>query len=170
LIKRLLFLFTIAVVATVVLRTFLFDKISVASASMEPTLPVGTHYLVNRWIYRIHEPKRGEIIVFRSPVDHETGFIKRVIAVPGDIIELRDKRVWLNEKPLEESYTVYKRASERLVGDNIGPMTVPAAHVFVLGDNRDESMDSTTWKDPKTEKPIYFLPLEDIKGRLIQLL
>ena len=102
-------------------------------------------------------------------MDGETGFIKRVIAVPGDEVELREKKVYFNGKQLEEPYTVYKRANERLTGDNLGPLKVPEDCVFVLGDNRDESYDSTSWKDARTGKPIYFLPMKNIKGKLIQI-
>ena len=168
-IRRLLFLISLAIALTWVLRTFLFDTISVATGSMEPTLPVGTHYLVNRWIYRVRAPERGDIIVFRSPVDQKTGFIKRVIAVPEDLVELREKKVILNGKPLEEPYTVYKRAKEALAGDTLGPLKVPKDRVFVLGDNRDESFDSGSWKDPQTGEAIYFVPKDHIKGRLIQI-
>jgi signal peptidase I len=169
-IRRLLFLIGLAVGITWVLRTFFFDMILVASGSMEPTLAVGDHYVVNRLTYRFRDPDRGDIIVFRSPVDGETGFIKRVIAVGGDTVELRDKHVILNGKPLEEPYTEYKRAKETLDGDNLGPLQVPEGSVFVLGDDRDESFDSTTWKDPKTGTHIYFLPNTHIKGKLIQIL
>ncbi len=75
----------------------------------------------------------------------------------------------LNGKPLEEPYTEYKRAQETLAGDNLGPLKVPDDGLFVLGDNRDESFDSTSWKDPKTGSPIYFLPIKNLKGRLIQI-
>jgi signal peptidase I len=167
--RRLLFLFAIALAATWVLRTFIVDTIYVASGSMEPTLEVGTHYLVNRWIYRFRSPEHGDIIVFRSPVDEKIGFIKRVIAVAGDEIELREKKVYLNGKLLEEPYTIYKRAGEHLMGDNLGPFKVPESSFFVLGDDRDESDDSTTWKDPKTGKRIYYLPAQNIKGKLIQV-
>ena len=167
--KRFLYLVCLAVGITWVIRTFLFDTISVASGSMEPTLAVGNHYFVNRWVYYLHSPARGDIIVFKSPVDQETGFIKRVIAVAGDSIELREKHVILNGKALEEPYTIYKRAKELLDGDNLGPLQVPEGDVFALGDNRDESFDSTTWKDPKTKEHIYYLPLRNIKGRLIQI-
>jgi len=168
LIKRLLFLVSLAVGITWILRTFLFDTILVASGSMEPTLAVGDHYLVNRVSYRFHAPDRGDIIVFRSPVDEQTGFIKRVIAVGGDSVELREKHVILNGKPMEEPYTVYKRAKEALDGDNLGPLKIPEGTVFVLGDDRDESFDSTTWKNTKTGESIYFLPVTHIKGKLIQ--
>ncbi len=92
LVRRLLFLVALALGGTWILRTFFFDTISVASGSMEPTLEVGTHFWVNRLVYRFHNPERGDIIVFTSPVDEETGFIKRVIAVPGDAVELETKK------------------------------------------------------------------------------
>ena len=168
-IRRLLFLTSIAIFATWILRTFLFDTIYVASGSMEPTLEVGTHYLVSRYIYRLRDPERGEIVVFTSPEDKKTGFIKRVIAVPGDTVQLREKKVFLNEKPLDEPYAIYKRAGDLLSGDNLGPLKVPDDCFFVLGDDRDESDDSTTWKDPQTGTRIYYLPRQNIKGRLIQI-
>jgi len=151
-------------------RAYVIEAVSVATGSMEPTLIVGTHYLVNRLAYRFHAPQRGDIILFTSPVDGDTGLIKRVVAVPGDTIELREKRVILNGASLEEPYVIHKRANQRLVGDTLGPLTVPNGHVFVLGDDRDESFDSSVWKDGKTGRPIYFLPFEAIKGRLIQLI
>jgi signal peptidase I len=168
--RRLLFLIALALGITWLLRTFIVDTISVASGSMEPTLPVGNHYWVNRWSYHLHHPERGDIVVFRSPMDGKTGYIKRVIAIGDDTIELHDKHVLLNGQPLEEPYTIYKRAKEHLDGDNLGPLQVPKDSVFVLGDDRDESSDSTTWKDPKTGEHIYFLPIKDIKGKLIQIL
>ena len=136
---------------------------------MEPTLPVGNHYWVNRIVYRLRDPQRGEVIVFRSPVDGEKGLIKRVIGIPGDEIQLKDKKVYLSEKMLEEPYAVYKRAGERLAGDNLGPLQVPEGNLFVLGDDRDESEDSTTWKDPKSGQRIFFVPFKNIKGKLIQI-
>jgi signal peptidase I len=167
LIRRWLFLIGIAVGIALGIRTFLFEAVSVASSSMEPTLYLHTHYMVNRIVYKFRPPQRGDIVVFSSPVDRQTGFIKRVIGVAGDTIELRDKRVILNGQPLEEPYAIYKRASEQLVGDNLGPLTVPEGSVFVLGDNRDESFDSTAWTDANG-KPIYFLPIQLIKGRLMR--
>jgi signal peptidase I len=166
--KRFLVLICYALVATFILRQYFFETVSVASGSMEPTLFIGSHYLVNRFVYRLHEPKRGDIISFTSPVDQRTRFIKRVIAVPGDEVELREKKVYLNGKPVEEPYAVFKRRDERLVGDSLGPLKVPEGSVFVLGDNRDESFDSGSWKNPQTGEPIHFLPFKLIRGRLIQ--
>jgi signal peptidase I len=168
-IRRLVFLVALAVIGAGILRTFFFDTVSVASGSMEPTLFVDTHYLVNRFVYYLHSPERGDIISFINPVDHKTKFIKRVIAVPGDEIEMRDKKVVLNGTPLEEPYTEHKRSTEHLVGDNLGPFKVPDDKYFVLGDNRDESYDSSMWVDAKTGEHIYFLPKENIRGRLIQI-
>ncbi len=84
-------------------------------------------------------------------------------------MELREKKVFINGKAVEEPYTEYKRAQEELAGDNMGPLHVPDECLFVLGDNRDESFDSTTWKDLKTSKAIYFLPMKNVKGKLIQI-
>jgi signal peptidase I len=134
---------------------------------MEPTLPVGTHYFVNKLVYRFHSPLRGEIIVFRSPVDQQFGMIKRVIAVPGDTVEIKAKQVYLDGSVLNEPYAVYKRRNERLKGDTIEAMKVPDNAYFVLGDNRDESEDSTSWVDPKTSQRIYFIHGQDIQGRLM---
>src|SRR5260370_39611621 len=103
--KRILFLLALGIAGAVLVRTFLFRPVSVAYASMEPTLFLGTHYLVNRLVYQIHGPERGDIIVFTSPVDHRTGYIKRVIAISGDRIELRAKQVILNDSPVEEPFT-----------------------------------------------------------------
>ena len=132
---------------------------------MEPTLPVDTHYLVNRWVYYVRSPKRGDIIVFKSPVDQEKGLIKRVIGIPGDHVEIRSKQIYLNGHYLSEPYTIHKRPDERLVGDNIAPPSVPPGRVFVLGDNRDESEDSSVWKDPRDGEHIYFVNEKDIEGR-----
>ena len=166
-IKRILLIAGLALGGGWIVRKCLLEGIWVASGSMEPTLPVGTHYFVNRMAYHLHSPLRGDIIVFKSPVDAEKGLIKRVIAVGGDRVERRSKQVFLNGTALSEPYAVYKRAAERLAGDNIPPVTVPADNVFVLGDNRDESEDSSVWKDPRTGEHIYCVRGQDIEGRLI---
>lgn len=168
-IRRLLFLLALGVGGAVILRTYVIEAISVASGSMEPTLFVGTSYLLNRAVYRFRAPQRGEIIDFISPLDPEKGMIKRVIAIPGDEVEIRAKKVILNGKPLEEPYTVHKRADERLVGDNLGPLKVPDHSLFVLGDNRDNSDDSSVWRDPKTNEPLYFVPMTNVRGKIIQV-
>ncbi|OGS09338.1 MAG: signal peptidase I [Elusimicrobia bacterium RIFOXYB1_FULL_48_9] len=120
---------------------------------------------ISRWLVK---PKRGEIIVFKSPVD-EKELIKRVIAVAGDTVEIKEKEVFINGAPAKEDYVKHTRASELLSGDNINRLTVPASTVFVMGDNRDESNDSRDWINSATGEHIYFLPLSNIKGRVIRI-
>jgi signal peptidase I len=165
--KRLLVIVLLAVTAGCALRAFVLEGIWVASGSMEPQLPVGTHYFVNKLTYHFREPRRGEIIVFRSPIDQQKGLIKRVIALPGDEVEVRDKRIYLNGTPLAEPYAIYKRATERLVGDNVAKMTIPPDCFYVLGDNRDESEDSSVWRDPQTKERIYCVPRSNVQGQLL---
>ena len=165
--KRILLILVLALGGAAITREYVFEGVWVASGSMEPTLPVGTHYFVNKWVYRFQQPQRGDIIVLRDPVDQEKGLIKRVIAVGGDQVQMRDKVVFLNGYALAEPYSVHDRAQERLVGDNSPLLTVPADSFFVLGDNRDESEDSSVWKDPQTGEPVRFVQKKDIQGRLI---
>jgi signal peptidase I len=167
LIRRLLLILLLALGGAWIVRTYLFEGVWVASGSMEPTLPTGTHYFVNKLVYHLHPPLRGDIVVFKSPVDDQKGLIKRVIAVGGDQVEIHAKHVSVNGTALTEPYAVYKRGGERLVGDNIDSMSVPADCFFVLGDNRDESEDSTTWKDSKTGERIFFIHKQNLQGRLV---
>lgn len=160
---RLLWLALIAALVVLPVRHFVGEPIYVASPSMEPTLSVGQHALLDKIALRFREPARGEIVVFRSPVE-EHDSIKRVVALPGETVELRDKKVYLNGKPLEEPYAVHRRASEKLKGDDLGPFVVPERHLFVLGDNRDESLDSSVWTDPSTGAPQPFLPIRAVRG------
>jgi signal peptidase I len=164
-----LFLLMLGIGGAWILRTFLYEPAIVESGSMEPTLQVGVHYVVNRWVYRLREPKRGDIISFVSPMDGQTLYIKRIIALPGDTIELKSKHVVLNGEKQDESFTTYTRAAEALDGDNLGPFKVPDHMYFVLGDNRDVSYDSSAWVDPKTQARIYFLPFENIHGEVVKL-
>lgn len=168
-IRRLLFLLVLSAAGALVVRTYVIEAISIATASMEPTLFVGSSYLLNRAVYRLRLPKRGEIVSFPSPLNPKDGMVKRVIAIAGDDIEMRDKKVYLNGELLQEPYTVYKRADQRLEGDTMAPMKVPEGTVFVLGDNRDESFDSSVWKDPKTGDRLYFISVASIRGKVIQV-
>ena len=165
--KRLLFLVSIAAVAAVILRTFVIEGIYVASASMEPTLPSGTDYFLEKLTVHFSKPERGDIVVFPSPVEPGKDLIKRVIAKGGDRIEIKNKVVLLNGKQIEEKYVKHTRMKEILQGDNVNTMEVPEGEVFVMGDNRDESGDSRDWKDGKTGEHVYFVPVERIKGKII---
>ena len=143
--------FAIAIVLALIIRMFVVEAFKIPSGSMIPTLLVGDHLLVNKFIYKFTEPERGEVIVFKYPDDPSRNFIKRIIGVGGDTIEVRDKMVYLNGEPHEEPYiqhispeTLPARYSPR---DNFGPITIPPGSYFMMGDNRDSSLDSRFWKN-----------------------
>ena len=164
--KRIFTLLIIATFMTWVIRGYVAEPVMIASGSMTPTLAVGDRYVLEKVSYKIRPPVRGEIISFKSPIQNDgRGFVKRVIGVPGDQVELRDKIVWLNDEPLREPYVKHTRPGEKLQGDNLGPFKVPKGHLFVLGDNRDESDDSSIWKNGAGEvQP--FLPMSHVEGRI----
>lgn len=142
--------FAIAIVIALVFRTFIAEPFKIPSGSMIPTLLVGDHLLVNKFIYRFADPKRGEVIVFKYPDNPSRNFIKRIIALGGDTIEVRDKVVYVNEKPQTEPYTQFEQpdgAPHDLRRDNFGPVTVPQNMYFMMGDNRDNSLDSRFWQN-----------------------
>ncbi len=153
--------FAVALLIALVVRTFVIQAFKIPSGSMENTLLVGDHIFVNKFLYgyhlpytkgrilAFHAPERGDIIVFVFPEDPSKDFIKRVIAVPGDMVEIRDKAVFLNGEPLREEYTRFadgNTADGFVRGrDNMPPVKVPAGKYFVMGDNRDRSYDSRFW-------------------------
>ncbi len=116
--------------------TFVAQSYLVQGSSMEPTLVDGQRLLVDKLTYRLREPRRGEIIVFHYPADPRRKFIKRVIGVPGDEVLIAGQRLILNGKPVQEPYVLGPMRGV------FGPVTVPDGHVFVLGDNRNNSDDS----------------------------
>lgn len=139
----------IAVVLALIIRTFVVQAFKIPSGSMIPTLQIGDHILVNKFIYRFEKPERGDIIVFKYPKDPSRDFIKRLIGQPGDALEIRDKRVYVNGNPLIEPYTIHENNDVSLYippnRDNFGPITIPEGYFFVMGDNRDCSLDSRFW-------------------------
>jgi len=153
--------FGIALVIALVVRTLLIQAFKIPSSSMENTLLVGDHIFVNKFIYGYHipftkgrvlqfkSPERGDIIVFVFPEDTEKDFIKRVIGVPGDLIEVRQKTVYLNGQPIREDYARFVEGAdpEGLVRarDDMPAIQVPPGKYFVMGDNRDRSYDSRFW-------------------------
>ncbi|MDD5303510.1 MAG: signal peptidase I [Elusimicrobia bacterium] len=159
---RLVKLFAIALAVVLPVRGWVAEPVYVASPSMEPTLKTGTMLILDKLTLRVRAPRRGDVLSFRSPVD-EHDLLKRVIALPGETVEMREKVVFINGKELDEPYAVHSRAGERLEGDNIGPLIVPETGFFVLGDNRDVSNDSSVWKDSEG-KPVRFLRLRLIQG------
>ncbi|GAB4545983.1 MAG: signal peptidase I [Thermodesulfovibrionia bacterium] len=194
----------IALILALTIRAFVVQAFKIPSSSMVPTLLVGDHILVNKFIYGFKfpftnnkvliykQPKRGDIIVFSFPKNKEKeecrslsknilsrlgsaidngnpmylfrdeckDFIKRVIAVGGDKVEIRDKRVYVNDLMLTEPYIVH--SDDALLSnnvaprDNYGPIMVPRGKFFVMGDNRDQSYDSRFWG---------FVDMDDIKGK-----
>lgn len=139
--------FIIAILLALVIRTFVVQAFKIPSGSMLPTLQIGDHILVNKFLYDFTLPKRGDIIVFKFPQDESRDFIKRVIGLPGETLEIRGKDVRINGKPLGEPYAVFAdgpsaRSAER---ERLGPIVIPPDHLFMMGDNRDRSMDSRVW-------------------------
>jgi signal peptidase I len=162
----------IAILIALFIRTFIICAYKIPSKSMVPTLLVGDHILVNKFIYGVKipllrrtiipvgEPKRGEIVVFIFPNDRSKDFIKRVIGVGGDKIEIKNKKIFINDQEFKDSYGVFSDISilpsSMQPRDNFGPVTVPEKSIFVMGDNRDESLDSRFWG---------FVDLKDVEGK-----
>jgi signal peptidase I len=153
--------FALALLIALVVRTLVIQAFKIPSSSMEDTLLIGDHIFVNKFVYgyhipftngrilQFHTPRRGDIIVFVFPEDKSKDFIKRVIGVPGDTVEIRQKRVLVDGRPLEENYVRFADG-DTIDGfirarDNLPPVKVPPGKLFVMGDNRDRSYDSRFW-------------------------
>jgi signal peptidase I len=162
-------------------RTYLLQPFRIPSASMAPTLEVGDHLLVNRFVYGptrwawerrwlpVREPRRGDVIVFRYPGDPRRPFVKRALGLPGDVVELRARALSVGGVAVDES--AYARHADSAIyppsvlldpyyrrRDTFGPARVPQASLFVLGDNRELSADSRSWG---------FLPRPYLLGRAL---
>jgi signal peptidase I len=162
----------IALLLALVIRTFVVQAFKIPSGSMEPTLEIGDHILVNKFIYgmkipftSIHlfpleKPQRGDVIVFIYPLDTSKDFIKRVVAVEGDTVRIINKKLYINGSEVPDPHAVYREetlfSAEVQKRDNFGPVSVPEGNLFVLGDNRDRSLDSRFWG---------FVPLGDVRGK-----
>ncbi len=151
----------IAVVIAFFIRTFIIQAFKIPSGSMKPTLQIGDHILVTKFSYGVKipllrktlfsvgDPKRGDVIVFIYPEDRSKDFVKRVVGISGDTLEIKNKKIYLNGLPYSDGHGVYTddmiipgAAQPR---DNFGPVTVPTGSLFVMGDNRDQSYDSRFW-------------------------
>lgn len=151
----------LAVVLALFIRTFVVQAFKIPSGSMLETLQIGDHILVNKFSYgirlpfshimlaRFGFPDRGDIVVFEFPEDPDKDFIKRVIGLPGDVVEIKDKHLYVNGKPAEYAQAEYKDSvvipAHIQPRDNMSPLTVPQDKIFVMGDNRDHSYDSRFW-------------------------
>ena len=151
----------IALILALIIRAFLVQAFSIPSGSMQPTLLIGDYLLVNKFSYGIRnpftnkvlvplgQPRRGDVVVFIFPQDPTKDYIKRVIGLPGDKVQLVNKKVYINGELIETPQAVYDD-SDRIPGnqvarDNFGPAVVPPNSYFVMGDNRDHSYDSRFW-------------------------
>jgi signal peptidase I len=171
----------IAVILALFIRTFVVQAFKIPTGSMEPNLLIGDHLLVNRFVFaptisaaeRAFLPmlpiRRGDILVFKYPENPERDFIKRVIGLPGETIELKDHRIHVNGRPIDEPYAHYlpppeadgrHESTSDDVRERYGPVTVPDDALFVMGDNRDNSADSRYWG---------FLPRANVKGKALMI-
>ena len=130
-----------AAVYAVLIVTFLFQVARVEGQSMAPTLEDQDRLIVNKLVYRIGEPRRGDIVMLYYPLNPEKSFVKRVIAEEGDTVRIVDGRVYVNDIPLKDDYV----ASEYRSHDDYGPQVIPEGYYFVMGDHRNNSSDSRHW-------------------------
>jgi signal peptidase I len=162
----------IALLLALFIRTFVVQAFKIPSGSMMNTLLIGDHILVNKFIYGVKNPftgatwipfknpQRKDVVVFKYPVNPKQDYIKRVVGVPGDTIEIRDKKLYVNGELQNEEYAIY--LDNRIIPgtvqkrDNMGPITVPEQSLFVMGDNRDNSYDSRFWN---------FVDFSSVKGK-----
>lgn len=166
-----------ALILALFIRAFVVQAFKIPTGSMIPTLLVGDHILANKFLlgtpvdvpftnknlFRmpgLRKPRKGDIIIFKFPEDPSRDFIKRVIAVEGDLVESKNKVIYVNGKPVTEPFVQHTDSSMQPVGigprDNFGPYIVPKEKYFVMGDNRDQSHDSRYWG---------YVDIKDIKGK-----
>jgi len=169
----------IAVILALFVRTWVVQAFKIPTGSMENNLLIGDHLLVNKFAFAptatglerallpIRDVHRGDIVVFKYPVEPERDFIKRVIGLPGETLELRAKKVYIDGRPLDEPYvhfltaaTTFAEVTSADVRENYGPITVPQDQFFVMGDNRDNSQDSRYWG---------YLPRGHVKGKALMI-
>jgi signal peptidase I len=169
----------IAVILALFVRTWVVQAFKIPTGSMENNLLIGDHLLVNKFIFGptplaigravlpVRPIRRGDIVVFKYPDEPDRDFIKRVIGLPGETIELKNKKVYVNGQPLDEARYVhfltppsndYQEVTSYDVRERFGPVTVPPDQYFVMGDNRDNSQDSRYWG---------FLPRSYVKGKAL---
>lgn len=166
----------ISVILALFVRTFVVQAFKIPTGSMENNLLIGDHLIVNKFVFGpdggsmrhllpMRDMHRGDVVVFKYPEDPERDFIKRVIGLPGETLEVRDKRVYIDGRPINEPYVHFLEPPEAPseghevtsfdLRERYGPVKIPAGHVFVMGDNRDNSEDSRYWG---------FLPRQNVKG------
>jgi len=162
----------VALILALIIRTFVILPFTIPSGSMEPTLLIGDYLLVTRFSYGVQNPftgkyiierqgpQYGDIIVFKYPPDTSQNFVKRVVGLPGDVLEVRNKQLYRNGEPVSETYIRHIFPNRILPLDNMPPFTVPEDQYFGMGDNRDNSSDSRAWGT---------IPMENIYGKAWRL-
>ena len=174
----------IALLLALLIRTFIIQAFKIPSGSMENTLLIGDHILVSKFSYGTHipneipflniklfddivlfskVPQRGDIIVFKFPKDERRDFIKRVIGLPGDFLEVRRQKIYINKKLFEDTHARHTDPASNdsfVPRDDFGPVLVPEGYVFVMGDNRENSQDSRYWG---------FLNIKKIRGKALMI-
>ena len=169
----------IAVILALFVRTWVVQAFKIPTGSMENNLLIGDHLLVNKFVFGptatglektilpVRDIRRSDIVVFKYPDEPERDFIKRVIGLPGDVIELKSKKVYVNGQALDEPYVHFltpaalgSEVTSADVRENYGPVTVPPDQYFVMGDNRDNSQDSRYWG---------YLPRHYVKGKALMI-
>ena len=181
----------IAILLALFIRTFIVQAFKIPSGSMKPTLLIGDHLLVNKFIYGIKvpfidrfiiefkSPERGDIVVFKWPKDESKDFIKRVVGIEGDKVEIKEDVLYVNDKRIDLEYidrfsddriskahryietfgeSRHYIIDEYIKRETFGPKIVPEGSIFVMGDNRDNSQDSRYWG---------FVTLNKIKGKAL---
>ena len=174
----------IALLLALFIRTFFVQAFKIPSGSMEETLLIGDHILVSKFAYGTHipneipflniklfddiiffpkQPERGDIIVFKYPKDEKRDFIKRVIGIPGDLLEVRHQKVFINGKSYKAHHARHTESpsdSSLVPRDDFGPVLVPDNHLFMMGDNRENSQDSRYWG---------FLDINKVRGKALMI-
>jgi len=167
----------VAVILALFVRTFVFQAFKIPTGSMEPNLLVGDHLIVNKMAFAPaiaaaegalvprRDLERGDVVVFKYPQEPDRDFIKRVIGLPGDRVEMRRKKVHINGTPIDEPYASFLEPPSTAgpvrqddLREEYGPVTVPAGQYFMMGDNRDNSEDSRYWG---------FMPASYVKGQAL---
>ncbi|MCL2677867.1 MAG: signal peptidase I [Clostridiales bacterium] len=154
--KDLIIIILAALLIAFVLQAFVFDTRIVPTGSMEPTINKNDRFFNFKLAYLFSGPRRGDIVVFSPPAElgESDDLLKRVIGLPGETVEVKDHKVYINDEPLDEPYLVV------LPDYTFGPVTVPEGCYFMLGDNRNSSVDSHLWDDP-------FVARKNIKGKIV---
>lgn len=146
------------------IRTYVVQAFKIPSGAMKQTILVGDHIIADKFVYKYSEPKRGDIIIFPFPEDPSKDFIKRVVGLGGETIEIRDKQIIINGQFYQEHYKVINDPNifpENIQPrDNCGPIKIPEDSLFVMGDNRDHSYDSRYWG---------FVKMTSVKGKAINI-